>query len=187
MRFGIIIAGTLNRNSASNRSFSHGDLNVARALGSNRQSGFTIIEVMLVVTIIGVLAAIMLPSARENALRAKISEAILAFGHCKNAVTEVYLTGDSMPADGDWGCESSTSTSQYVARIATTKGNGTIKITLQGIDLRVNTFDITLAPLDSSGNLMTEVGMGVSRWRCGYPGDGTDLNQKYLPGSCRGI
>jgi type IV pilus assembly protein PilA len=70
------------------------------------QAGFTIIELMGVIAIIGVLAAVALPSIKSNAIRAKMSEAIIAFGSCKAMITEVYLSGGDQPdaVDG-WGCE----------------------------------------------------------------------------------
>ncbi len=152
------------------------------------QGGFTLIEVMLVVVIIGVLTAIVLPSIRQNAAQAKMSEVLLAFSECKNAVTEVYLSNAAAPADGVWGCERETGpVSKYVGAIRTTP-EGIIKVDIDGVkDLRLDHHTVTLEPLDASGNLMSDGVGAVRRWRCGNPAAGTDLDLKYLPSSCRGV
>jgi len=158
--------------------------------GRNAQAGFTFIEVMSVVAIIGILAAIMAPSIKNYTARAKVSEAVLALTKCRNTVTEAYLSGGALPSAGNWGCESN-ATSKYVATIEVVD-EGVIKVlTGSGMgDLRVAPRYITLAPLSRSGQLMNEdddKGSSVFRWRCGSPADGTDPElMNYLPSSCRG-
>jgi prepilin-type N-terminal cleavage/methylation domain-containing protein len=149
-----------------------------------RQTGFTIVEIMIVVMIIGVLAALILPGMRSNAIRAKVSEAILALATCKNQVTELYQSGGDPPGAGNWGCEAS-NVSAYVDTI-TTDDVGTIKASLRGFgDLRIDFHDITLAPLDNTGSPVSG-GSLVRTWRCGNAVDGTSVPPQYLPGSCRG-
>jgi|SRR5689334_6435859 len=155
----------------------------------NSQAGFTIIELMIVVMIIGVLAAIVLPNVRSYAVRAKMSEAMLALAPCKDAVSEAYQSQGGLPDAGSWGCEG-TNVSQYVAAVDTTMF-GTVRVTLRGFnDGRLDSHEITLAPLDSSGNLPTGPDFIVRRWRCGSPADGTDILPQYiplyLPAGCRG-
>ena len=148
------------------------------------QSGFTLVEVMIVVAIIGILAAIVLPNVRYYTMRAKIAEVMVAFTKCRTLITELYATGD-MKVAGDWGCEE-TAASQYVDSIQTT-GNGTIVVWIGGTgDLRLDTHRVTMAPLDSTSAVMSDMG-NIHSWRCGSPADGTDLDGKYLPGSCRGL
>jgi len=153
-----------------------------------RQAGFTIIEVLIVAMIIGVLAALILPAARQYSAQAKMTEAVLAFNQCKNSVAEVYQSVGQGPGEANaWGCENETGpVSQYVGTI-TTSIEGIIKVGINGTkDLRLDHHDITLEPLDASGNVMTD-GVGpVRRWRCGNALAGTDLDPKYLPSSCRG-
>ena len=154
---------------------------------TNSQAGFTLVELMIVVAIIGILASVALPGFRQNIMRAKVSEAILAFGPCRGMITEAYTAGGTLPAGGEWGCESDPSVpvSQYVESISTSS-EGKITVVLRGIDLRLNTHVITLTPLDNTGNPPSDSGSGVARWRCGSTGDGTDVPEKYLPASCRG-
>ena len=149
-----------------------------------RQSGFTIIEIMIVTVIIGVLAVIAIRSMNSYAARAKVSEAMAALTNCRTLVTEIYLTGDYIPDANEWGCESA-DTSKYISAITTTSA-GIIQVDLRGMgDLRLDTHRITMAPLDPSGNLMSTLGR-VGRWRCGAAGDGTDVSAEFLPGTCRG-
>jgi len=149
------------------------------------QSGFTIIEIMIVTAIIGILAVIAVRTMNGYAVRAKVSEAINLFASCRTVVAEVYMSADTLPSAGTWGCESAGNTSKFVDTIDTSD-EGIIKIGLRGVgDLRVDFHTITLAPLDGSGNLMSTTGR-VSRWRCGGVSDGTDINIEFLPGTCRG-
>ena len=150
------------------------------------QQGFTLIELMIVVAIIGILAAVALPAYQDYTVRAKMSEVILAMSACRTSITEVYQTGGSAPAANAWGCEATTS-SKYVAKIETDT-NGAVTATVQGI--RASDPDgkiVTLIPLISSGTAASstsDMGKGLFGWTCG--GTGTTVNLKYLPGSCRG-
>jgi type II secretory pathway pseudopilin PulG len=152
------------------------------------QLGFTIIEIMGVVAIIGILLILVVPSVKMNAIRAKMSEVILAFDPCKQMISEVYASGGDPPAPGNpWGCEVGPNATTYVDQVTTTN-EGVIIVQLHGFnDGRFNTHQVTLAPLDSTGNLTS--GAPVARWRCGSPADpggGTDVLPQYLPASCRG-
>ncbi len=99
---------------------------------SKMQKGFTLIELMIVVAIIGILAAIALPAYQDYTKRAKMSEAILAASACRTTITEVYQSATSLPAAGSWGCESSGS-SKYVASVVT-DAVGKVTVTVQNID-----------------------------------------------------
>ena len=150
------------------------------------QKGFTLIELMIVVAIIGILAAVALPAYQDYTVRAKMSEIILALSACRTSITEVYQSGGTPPGAGAWGCENANSQSKYVASLAT-DANGVVTAKIQGISTDVNGKLVTLTPLNASGATAvaaTDMGTGLSGWSCG--GTGTDVNKKYLPGSCRG-
>lgn len=152
------------------------------------QKGFTIIELIVVVAIVGVLTAVALPQFQNFAKRAKLSEVILAATACRTLISEVYqLSGQDSVSAGTWGCESSTSTSKYVASVQT-DDDGRISVTAQNIGRGVDGYVVTLVPADSSGAVLTYAPYAtVKRWICGSTVLGTSVPDKYLPASCRGL
>jgi type IV pilus assembly protein PilA len=150
------------------------------------QKGFTLIELMIVVAIIGILAAVALPAYQDYTVRAKMSEVILAMSACRTSITEVYQSGGTPPNANSWGCEGGSS--KYVGSLST-DSNGVVTATVQNISTEVNGSLVTLIPLAAAGVAATtasggNMGSGLYGWICG--GTGTSISTKYLPGSCRG-
>jgi type IV pilus assembly protein PilA len=145
--------------------------------------GFTLLELMIVVAIIGILAAVALPAYQNFSVRAKVSEALLALGACRAAISEVYQSGGTSPGPDNWGCEQDGS--RFVEAISTDV-DGVVTVTLAGIGSAVDGKTITLAPrIDGApADAASHMGRSVGAWICG--GSGTDLATNYLPASCRG-
>ena len=155
------------------------------------QQGFTLIELMIVVAIIGILAAVALPAYQDYTVKARVSEGILATSQCRTAISEVYQTGSSSGSftPNGWGCESPSGTqaTKYVQSI-TTDDDGVITVTLATTnDLQsASGTTIELRPQSAAGvdlntgNIPTQVGF----FKC-QAGSGSAIPQKYLPGSCK--
>ena len=165
------------------------------------QQGFTLIELMIVVAIIGILAAIALPAYQDYTARAKVSEAILALSQCRTTITEASQTGmNAAPTGNDFGCGEtdggSTGMSQYVKELHTSS-IGVISVTVQNISQIATGQDvITLTPFttpDGSTGITTAAGFqrgtekAVVAWRCGLTtgSPATTMLPKYLPATCR--
>lgn len=150
-----------------------------------RQTGFTIIEVLIVVAVIGVLAAVAIPAYQNYAMRAKHAEVLLAATGCRTSVSEVLQSAAQNSTPASWGCETSVPSSSYVAAVAVDP-RGKITVATRAIPNKPDGSaggQLTLTPIGSDG-APARAGLPVASWRCGAPEDGTDIAQQLLPGSC---
>ncbi|HKV97928.1 MAG TPA: pilin [Gammaproteobacteria bacterium] len=160
--------------------------------------GFTLIELMIVIAIIGILAAISVPMYQDYITRTKVMEGLTLSDEAQTAVAASFQSYGYMPAGGNassansFGLPPATSiTGKYVSSVAVAGGTGKVTIT----------YNSQVGGGVASGNVLVltpgTIVHGAVVWACGYaavtvagqtvggPGSGTNVPAKYLPANCR--
>ncbi|WP_298735330.1 pilin [uncultured Psychrobacter sp.] len=140
----------------------------------NAQKGFTLIELMIVIAIIGILAAIALPAYQDYTKRARMGEALSLAGGAKTAVTEYYSSNNSWPADNTAAGLPAKGdiTGNTVDEVEVSSGVITVKVNSK-VDATNN--KLVLSPTAASGSVV---------WSCA-PAQSNGVDAKYLPSECR--
>ncbi|WP_288408706.1 pilin [Acinetobacter soli] len=146
----------------------------------NAQKGFTLIELMIVVAIIGILAAIAIPAYQNYIARSQVTEALNLASGLKGSVAEVFSQDGTCPANGSNGIATATDINgKYVVSVTTggtasSSGGCTItaKMKSDGVStgIKGGSVILTLSNSDKGSNV----------WGC----TSTDIDQKYLPKAC---
>ena len=147
------------------------------------QQGFTLIELMIVVAIIGILAAIAIPAYQDYTIRAQVSEGLSLADGAKTAVAEYYTNHGTMPtSNAAAGLATDTSiTGNYVSQV--NAAGGKILVTFsntapQKANQAINGGVLSVSAVTAGG--------GSIKWTCGTTAAGTTIATKYLPSSCNG-
>ncbi|HEZ6003836.1 TPA: pilin [Neisseria meningitidis] len=157
------------------------------------QKGFTLIELMIVIAIVGILAAVALPAYQDYTARAQVSEAILLAEGQKSAVTEYYLNHGEWPANNSSaGVASSPSDikGKYVQSVTVANGVITAQMASSNVNKEIKDKKLSLWAKRQDGSV---------KWFCGQPVTRADtdtdtaandnsnngINTKHLPSTCR--
>ena len=139
------------------------------------QQGFTLIELMIVVAIIGILAAIAIPAYQDYTIRAKVSEAVVASAAAKAGVSEYVISEGAKPSTLTQAGVSSVVTSFITSLALSAGGVITVDVNEAGVGITSGTLNIVLTPDTGS--------TGSVQWDC--TATGTAANAKYAPATCR--
>ncbi|HGJ8881591.1 TPA: pilin [Neisseria gonorrhoeae] len=152
------------------------------------QKGFTLIELMIVIAIVGILAAVALPAYQDYTARAQVSEAILLAEGQKSAVTEYYLNHGEWPKDNASAGVASTPTDikgKYVQKVEVNNGVVTAQMNPSGVNKEIQGKKLSLWAKREDGSVKWFCGRPVTRAAAKDDTAGTKIDTKHLPSTCR--
>lgn len=135
--------------------------------------GFTLIELMIVVAIVGILAAIAIPAYQDYTVRAKVSEGLSFADFAKTTVSEYYVSNNVWPSSNASAGMPTTVSGNYVSNLVVSASGSTSIITVSFASTVASGLQIMLTPSVTSSNAIN--------WTC----SGNGQNPNYLPSSCR--
>ncbi|HGG7999314.1 TPA: pilin [Neisseria meningitidis] len=157
------------------------------------QKGFTLIELMIVIAIVGILAAVALPAYQDYTARAQVSEAILLAEGQKSAVTEYYLNHGIWPGDNSSAgvATSSEIKGKYVQSVTVANGVVTAQMASSNVNNEIKGKKLSLWAKRQDGSVKWFCGQPVTRAKADADAvtaatpDTDKINTKHLPSTCR--
>ncbi|GFL95407.1 pilin [Neisseria gonorrhoeae] len=159
------------------------------------QKGFTLIELMIVIAIVGILAAVALPAYQDYTARAQVSEAILLAEGQKSAVTEYYLNNGEWPENNTSAGVASSATDikgKYVKEVKVENGVVTATMASSNVNKEIQGKRLSLWAKRQDGSVKWFCGQPVKRESNNADADdvtddtnGTKIDTKHLPSTCR--
>jgi type IV pilus assembly protein PilA len=146
-----------------------------------KQHGFTLIELMIVVAIIGILAAIAIPAYQDYIARSQVSEGVQLLGGGKTPLAEFFADQGRWPTNA--GSVMGTLAGKYVASIGYASGSP-VNPTSNALELQATFKSTGVSKLIQGATMVHSTTNGGKIWNCGS-GGGTPINVKYLPGACK--
>ena len=154
------------------------------------QKGFTLIELMIVIAIVGILAVVALPAYQDYTARAQVSEAIVLAEGQKAAVAEYYATNGAFPTSNEAAGVAAKADikGKYVKEVAVgTDGIITATMNGSGVNKDIQSKTVALKPnvaTVATGGSGSASSNGAFTWECG-PGKSSPVDKKFLPATCR--
>ena len=148
----------------------------------NQEQGFTLIELMIVIAIIGILAAVALPAYQDYTLRARVTEAIGLGSSAKTSVSEYFVSQGFMPPGAAAAGVNVIAAQQGVVNALTYHTTSTVAVPINFAAIRINVN--TGAAVGAFWLVGTGSATGVA-WNCATQGGVGDLAARYLPADCR--
>ncbi|MBQ24558.1 MAG: pilin (bacterial filament) subfamily [Alcanivorax sp.] len=153
------------------------------------QQGFTLIELMIVVAIIGILAAVALPAYQDYTVRAQVSEGMIAASAVRTGVTEMFANGGMNGVNAyatEIANDQAALTTNRITAIAVDGATGAITVTLAGIAQLGGDNVLAMVPQIGGAAISNANSTGSVEWVCTQAaGAPTTIEAKYLPAECR--